>query len=565
MVKKKENKGYEPKEAFLKLAKKYELEYSKDSLEEIEKRGITNLLVAETQNYVKKKTRDKETLNIKGIAFDVRRPLDNIAEEQAEENEKEEQRLLTLLRNSNLFNYITEKEFDKKIVREIDARKTIFLNTCMRLVENRSKGTDNLNVNAKTGTGKDAVSEAVYAIIPDDEKEELIRITPKVLAYTRNKIFDEEATWKKIALRLEDVANQTLNDDGFKVMLTSDPNKINRAKIVWKGRIINYEIEGKPSITMTMANPNPKEENLRRCPTCFLDEGIDQTKEILERQAEYAREGKSLEYDEYIKKALSYLQVVKVKIPFAKLLVNIFNPQEVIVRTHFPRFLDYIKASCAFHQYQRQVDKDDYYIAEEQDYEIARIALIKTTTNILMIPTTKLQDDILNCFEKHNITNKSVDDLSEFKEIEKLNITNEWLRRQLDWLVSKTFLLKAKEKRTDESGKIIPKPVFVYSFNHLQKLIVPSFQELTQISLNSKNSKNTSNSSFTSNTNKKGSSFTFDPKTSNSRIKPPVNEVNEVKNPKVHMYNNDEKDKKSDESDEYSKGDELKVEVVKIK
>jgi len=441
---------------------------------------------------------------------------------------KPPKKYLEILKNPNLFNLITETEFDKKVVGEIDARKTIFLVTCMRLVENLNKATDNLIINAKSGTGKDCITEAIFEFIPENEKEELLRISPKVLAYTRNRIFEPESSWKKVCLRLEDVTNSVLIDDGFKVMLSSNPNKINRAKIVWRGKVIPFEIEGKPSICMTIANPNPKEENLRRSPTCFLDEGRNQTKEILIRQAEYAKKGVSTEYDEDLLLSLKFLKRNKVKIPFADKLIQIFNPEDVIVRTHFPRFLDYIKASCSFHQYQRKKDKQNYLIAQKEDYEIARTALIKTTTNILMIPTTKLQDNILKCFENNNIQNKSVDEISEFKEIEKLNISNEWLRKQMDWLVSKTFLLKAKEKRTDESGKIIPKPVFVYSYNKMKKLEVPHFDTL----ISSSNTSNNKNTSFSSNT-------------SDTPLVNEVNEVNDLELPKRHFELTKESDFKT--------------------
>lgn len=319
-------------------------------------------------------------------------------------------------------------------------------------------------------------------------------------------------TWKKSSLRLEDCTNEVLNDDSFKVFSSANPNKINRGKIVNKGKILEIEIEGKPSIIMTTAEASPKEEQLRRYPICPLDEGVNQTIEILKRQSEYAKTGKSVECNELIKKAISSLKRIKVKIPFAEKLVPIFNPQNVIMRTHFPRFLDYIKSSCSLYQFQRRMDKDGFYIAEKQDYEVARMMLQKTTSNILMIPLDKNRRIILSLFDSLNLQRKSVDDLQDYAEIKKINITPEWLRKQLDWLSSKTFLIKDKEKRIDEAGRIIPKPIFIYSFNKMQKLEIPKWEELDKIS------SITMNTDFTSNTSN----------TSNSGVNE-VNEVNVVK------------------------------------
>jgi len=453
------------------------------------------------------------------------------------------------LGDTNLFNIITEQEFDKKVVGEIEARKTIFLVTCMRLVENLGKATDNLMVNAISGTGKDFISEAVFDIIPQKEKEELIRITPKVLAYTRNKVFEPMATWKRIALRLEDVSNDVLNDDSFKVMSSASPNKINSSKIVNRGKIINIEIEGKPSIILSIANANPREEQLRRFPICYLNEKTNQTREILKRQAEYAEAGKTIDYNPIIQEALKYLRRIKVKIPYAEKLVYLFSPENVIVRTHFPRFLDYIKASCALYQYQRKKDDDNYYIAEPQDYDIARISLIKTTSNILMIPLSKLQRNILDVFEFNNLQKKSVDDLESLEEIKKLNLSDKWLRVQLDYLTSKTFLKKDKEKRVDEAGKVIPKPIFIYSYNPLQKLVIPDFKDLiTESSSITTNKENTTNTSITTNTQSsitKSSTITPNPDFNNSQRetakKQGVIEVIVVNERELHIDNNHNK------------------------
>jgi len=405
------------------------------------------------------------------------------------------------------------KEFDKKIVGEVESRITIFMVANMRNVENLNKATDNLMVNAVSGTGKDYITECIFDILPSDEKEELVRTSPKVLAYTRNSLIEPTSTWRKCSLRLEDVGNNVLNDDAFKVFSSANPNKINFSKIVNKGKIIEIGIDGKPPIIMTTAQSTPREEQLRRFPILYLDEGIDQTKEIIRRQAEYAIKGKSVDYDDEITNALSKLKRIKVKIPFADILTKIFCPENVIVRTHFPRFLDYIKSSTSLFQYQRQTDEQDFYIAQKEDYEIARKMLIKTTSNILMIPLTKLQKCILELFEKENLQRKSTDEIENYQEIKELNISQEWLRKQLDFLVSKRFLKKDRERRMNEAGKIIPKPIFVYTYNLLQKLEIPTWDELMKISSNTQ-----------------------------------VNEVNEVNDLKTDKNKNEKKDKFSKKS-----------------
>lgn len=434
--------------------------------------------------------------------------------------------LMNVLLDKNLIEIIN-KEFDKKIVGENEARKVIFLNMNMRNVENLSKGTDNLIVNALSGTGKDYITEAIFEIIPSNEKEELVKTTPKVLSYTRNRLITPLASWKKCALRMEDVSHNVLNDDSFKVFLSANPNKINFGKSVNKGKVINIEIEGKPSMVLTIANACMGEEQLRRLPNIFLDEGVNQTKEILKRQARFSMEGKSIEYDEDIIKAISYLKRVPVKIPYADKLIKIFenSTQNVIVRTAFPRFLDYIKSSASLHQYQREKDNEGFLIATEQDYALGALCLEKTTSNILMIPLSRLDEKLYNLFKENNLQNTSIDDLFNLEEVQKLGKSERWIRFRLDFLVSKGFLSKKSVKLEG-----IYKPINQYGFNPLQQFKIPKWNELfTSNTSNTTNASNTTNTSFTSNT-------------TNKNKKEGVNEVNEVNETELNKKNSEKID-----------------------
>lgn len=168
----------------------------------------------------------------------------------------------------------------------------------------------------------------------------------------------------------------------------------------------------------------------------------------------------------------------------------------MIIRTHFPRFLDYIRSSCALYQYQREIDKDGVYIANEQDYEIAREMMTATTSNQLMIPLTKIQRQILDAFAKLQsgileIKEYSFEELFEHMQ----NIAGErWLRKNLDKLVEYGFLSK-KDKRIDG----INKPVNHYALKEVLKLELPSFKELN---FNTNNTHNTINSNNSNNANK---------------------------------------------------------------
>lgn len=158
---------------------------------------------------------------------------------------------------------------------------------------------------------------------------------------------------------------------------------------------VDIEIKGKPVMFITTASGTPSNEMLRRFPFLELDETTDQTNAIKQAQAKAAAEGKTLHYDPLITSALSKLKRVKVKIPFAQDLVKHFPSEHLIMRTHFGRLLDLIKASAALYQYQRKTDQDGFTLAEPQDYDNAIIPLRATTSNPMMIPLSKKQKMLL--------------------------------------------------------------------------------------------------------------------------------------------------------------------------
>jgi len=385
---------------------------------------------------------------------------------------------LEILQDKNLLEKVM-REVEKKVVGEDEPKKVMWNFMNMRMVENLGKGVDNLIANAKSGTGKDHVGEALFDLIHQTEKEELIKTTPKVLSYTRNRNEDPNATWNKCCLRLEDVTPDLLNDNSFKVFLSANPNKINSGKSVNKGKVINIEIEGKPSIIITAAETALKKEQLRRLPMIYLDEGKLQTIKILNMQAEEAESGLIKRYDSDLKIALRFLKRVKVKIPFAKSLTKVFDDStdDVIARTAFPRFLACIKSSAAFHQYQRGVDGGGFVIANEFDFDYGALCLRKTTTNIRMIPLSRVDSKVYEVLKTLDKTN--LEDFTNNKEIQRLGYSESWIRKRLDFLVGNDF-----SERWSERVEGIKKPVNYYKAKLIGELRVPTWKELMKKSPN---------------------------------------------------------------------------------
>jgi hypothetical protein len=297
----------------------------------------------------------------------------------------------------NIFDYITKKELDKLIVGEIPTRKTIFLCCQGRLVENCQIASYNLLLSSSAGVGKDYVASKVLSLFPEEQKQIRTRISATAFTYWHNATYEPDWTWDGKICYLEDISEGILNHEVFKVMTSSG----SCATVVIKQRAYDIKIKGKPVVITTTATATPTPEIVRRFEFCNLDESMDQTKEIMKRHAEYAKSGKSTRLNEEITEAMRLLKRKKVKIPFAEKLCPYFPENNVMMRTKFVRFLDLIKASCAFHQYQRKEDSDGFLIAEKQDYNIAKEVIEKLSTNKYMIPLTINQQRIMHFFEQN--------------------------------------------------------------------------------------------------------------------------------------------------------------------
>lgn len=419
------------------------------------------------------------------------------------ENETGEppQECLEILQDKNIFARITTKEMDKKIVQENKTRQTIFLCCCGMFVKNHQVASYNLMVNSESGAGKDWVTSKTLKIFPNEKVIKRTRISEKVLNYWHNSKFEPDWTWNGKIFYNEDISNSVLNADVFKVMCSSESS----VTVLINQVPVDIEIVGKPVMIVTTATANPKKELLRRFSIVNLDETVDQTKAILERQAEFEERGLTINYDPNIRKALGFLKRVKVKIPFAKKLVDIFPTKNIIVRTHFQRFMDYIKASVALHQYQREINEEEYYIATPQDYDLARIALIHTTSNKFMIPLTRDEKEILKIIQDLPETRDdgdkawySVTDL----EPKITFVSDRHLRRILDKLTTFGFLEKNKESR--ENSK---KDVMVFAIVKHSKILIPKWEEINQFLSNVSDMSSKSIKSIVSN---KGTNDTID-------------------------------------------------------
>ncbi len=419
------------------------------------------------------KVKDKKTLydtwKILGLSEENLPILEKIIEIGVEKYKENQLLIRNYLKDPDIFNLITKDELDKQIIGELGSRQVIFLSACGRLVKNCQIASFNLLVNDEAGAGKDYITGRTLAIIPKENYIKKTRISPAVFTYWHNKEKEPEWTWDGKVFYPEDISEVVLNSDVFKVMCSSGSS----ATILIRQQAVDLEIEGKPVMITTTATATPNPELVRRFSILNLDGSENQTKSIMKRHSEYKKRGIVPDYNQDIIEAQRLLERVNVKIPFADLIDEHFPSKNIIMRTLYPRFLDYISASTALHQFQRQRDTEDFVLAEGQDYDIARQCFLKLCSNKYMIPLTINQKQIFSEFEKHLELKGSV---SQLHPILKINLTDKSLQSNLRLLV-KYGILDAEEGKDEWNH---PTELYFMSkgYNPNEKIEIPTYEEI---------------------------------------------------------------------------------------
>lgn len=381
--------------------------------------------------------------------------------------------VLELLKRPDLLDFLVQ-EIQKEAVGEAETIKTILVAVCLGKVLNKNPASANLCLTATSGAGKDFIVSTTLKIIPEFFLFERRRVSQKALDYALSQTVGRD--WNDFIVYLEDVSNAVANSESVKTLMTANPNKENTVSIVADGEVKNLVIKGKPLFIMTSASIKAAKETQRRLPFCFLDETPEQTLVINQRQAELAATGEVQEINSTVKQFYCGLNKVQVIVPFApeiaKRLGALWQQEHagIILRTVFPRFIDYIKASAALHQQQREKDEKGNIIAEPKDYDIARIALLKTTSNALMIPLGHEDSGLVSCL---------INDFKEGGTVEEIALkyplwNDRWLRQNLDRLVIDGFVRKEKAEQTG-SVKPVAKYFGIAAVMHFQ---IPAYENL---------------------------------------------------------------------------------------
>jgi len=390
-----------------------------------------------------------------------RRPIKEYFEETKRLEEEAEKKAPVILSDPALLPN-TVNEIQKQVAGEEDTIIALIITATTRLVKNAIPESKNLLLSDTTGVGKDHVTKkTLEAIVPSDNLFSITKMSKEAFTYWHAN--EPEWTWDPKVIHLEDITQELLNSSTFKCMASGG----SYAAVVNKQKTELLKINGKPVMILTSHHANPEDEGLRRFPIGTCDDTSRQTERIFDKiSRKYTKRGGN-EPDIIFRFAIKTLQLYSVVIPYAELIQFLF-PQNTFMRTHYQRFLNYICASAVFHQYQRETTEDDEVIAEWEDYMIARMVLIYTTSNPSMLPMSKEYRDILDMLQQ-NVEPMTVNEM-----FLKGGTPKDWYYRNLPKI---PMLIKGEKFDNDANKKVT-----IYQYNPGQNPnSIPTLNEIFKI------------------------------------------------------------------------------------
>ncbi len=224
---------------------------------------------------------------------------------------------------------------------------------------------------SQSGAGKSGLTEVIERLTPPEDVVLLTRLTPQSLYYVDDGFLDQK-------LVIIEERHGSMEADYSIRVLQSRKKLIAAAPIkdpqTGNMRTRIFSVEARAAFIEATTASQLNHENATRCFELTMDESVEQTQRIHERQR-LMRTERGLELrrkTESIAKrhwnAQRLLEPLPVIIPFADKLT--FPATWMRTRRDHARFLNLIEVSAFLHQYQRPKEKDAI-LATVSDYEIA--------------------------------------------------------------------------------------------------------------------------------------------------------------------------------------------------
>lgn len=324
--------------------------------------------------------------------------------------------------------YKLVKEIQKEgVVGEEDTITAILIKFMLRLVIDAHPTSSNFVLSDDSGCGKDNLLKAMgKAIIRKTDYYHRSGLSAEVFTYWNTK--KKDFTWNQKIIHIEDIKEEVINCQGFKVMASGGGDKT----VVKNQKAEEYHVEGKPIMALTSLNAKMEMEAIRRWDNTRMDTSKELTKAIIKRTL--LKEAGKIDDtpNEELRMHMQKLEPKKVIIPYAEELLNYFI-YTTTMRTQHHKFLDYIKASAVLHQWQREHTPMGDIIATYDDYRYARFCFIHFQ-NERGVPLNRAEEELISLLSQHDTPLSIQDILKDFSR------GQSWLYENIDRLKSLKLL-----------------------------------------------------------------------------------------------------------------------------
>ena len=294
---------------------------------------------------------------------------------------------------------------------------------------------------SQSGAGKSGLTEVIERLSPPEDVVLLTRLTPQSLYYVDDGFLDQ-----KLVIIEERYGSMEAD---YSIRVLQSRKKLIAAAPIKDPQTGNmrtrvFSVEARAAFIEATTASQLNHENATRCFELAMDESIEQTQRIHERQR-LMRTGLGLEMrqkaESIVKRhwnAQRLLEPLPVVIPFADKLT--FPSTWMRTRRDHARFLNLIEVSAFLHQYQRQ-HKDGVILATVEDYETAyRLArtVLTDTLSDLKAPLRKAYESI------RELAQKAEEGVSRRDVREAVQLPDSTVRRWLEELVELDYLESEK-------------------------------------------------------------------------------------------------------------------------
>jgi DNA primase catalytic core len=294
---------------------------------------------------------------------------------------------------------------------------------------------------SQSGAGKSGITEVIERLTPPEDVVLLTRLTPQSLYYVEPGFLD-----RKLVIVEERYGSQEAD---YSIRVLQSRKKLIAAAPVKDPQTGNmrtkvFTVEARAAFIEATTASGVNHENATRCFELTMDESVEQTERIHERQRLMRTEAGLVlrqEAEEVVRRhwsAQRLLEPLPVVIPFAGRLT--FPSSWMRTRRDHARFLNLIEVSAFLHQHQRE-RKGEVIVASAADYAVAyglAGELLAETLSDLKKPLRRAYERIRALCQDEEVTRRQIR--------EALSEPDSTVRRWLSELVELEYLEEAGSK-----------------------------------------------------------------------------------------------------------------------